>query len=309
MPQLRAGAAFLIALSCSGANHRWDQLGEDIERARRALRIDGVAAVVVEDGRVVWRQGFGGLSPCHRLNVASITKTMGAVLALQQVEAGRLRLDERVPGLCGVTVRQLLSHTSRGRWAYDNQRYGLMTRIVERRAGAAISSLLRDRIFTPAGLRTALPSASVVGGVRASADDLAAYAIALDGNELISERSKQLMWSPVRSGVPYGLGWFVEQRNGLRVVWHYGRISTSSSLIVKIPERRASLVVLANSPALGSVFRMATLALSPVGASFLNASLAAIPDEDESGELLAQLPAAVARSLPKQPAPRPRKRR
>lgn len=318
MSHLRAGAALLLALTCTGRVadpprpkplipetpqapvNRWSRLGIDLEHARRALRIDGLAAIVVEDGRIAWRQGFGDLSPCHRLNVASITKTMGAVLALQELDAGRLRLDDRVPGLPNVTVRHILSHTSRPsrKFQYDNQRYGLLTKILERRAGESLPVLLRERVFAPGGLATASPSRSVVGGVRASADDLARYAIALDGDALASPQAKRLMWTRVRANVPYGLGWFVERRDGLTVAWHYGRVSDASSLLVKIPELRLSLVVLANSPALGGVFRMANLALSPVGASFLESSLAHVPDDRGDDELLEHLPTAVAQAFP-----------
>ena len=61
--------------------------------------------------------------PLHahdRIRIGSVTKTFVAVVALQLVGEGRLRLDdtvgERLPGVLpyadGVTLRQLLDHTS-----------------------------------------------------------------------------------------------------------------------------------------------------------------------------------------------------
>ena len=36
---------------------------------------------------------------------------------------------------------------------------------------------------------------------------------------------------------PYGLGWFVQNINGMKVIWHYGLWTANSSLIIKVPER------------------------------------------------------------------------
>jgi hypothetical protein len=138
------------------------------------------------------------------------------------------------------------------------------------------------------------PSRSVAGGVVSTAEDLARYAAALDGVKLVAERSKQLMWSPSRPALPYGYGWFVQSHEGRRIAWHYGRIDSSSSLIVKIPSLKLSLVVVANSPALGNAFRLANVALSPAGVQFLEASLREEMPESEmelaARDLLARMP-------------------
>lgn len=53
---------------------------------------------------------------------------------------------------------------------------------------------------------------------------------------------------------PYGLGWFVQDRNGVCMLWHYGWWVGSSSIIIKVPERRLTFVLLANSDMLSRKF-------------------------------------------------------
>src|SRR5258707_2496003 len=84
---------------------RFDRLSEDFGHARELLRVPGLAATVVEDGRVVWHQEFGmadlerraPVTATTEFCVASITKTMAAIVLLQMVHERRLRLDEPIP--------------------------------------------------------------------------------------------------------------------------------------------------------------------------------------------------------------------
>lgn len=84
-------------------------------RARAAHGNVGVAAGVRDQG------GTKKAAPHDRFHVASNTKSMTAVLVMQQIERGRWKLDTTVqqiwPGLLGahsgtVTLRQLLGHQS-----------------------------------------------------------------------------------------------------------------------------------------------------------------------------------------------------
>ena len=54
--------------------------------------------------------------------------------------------------------------------------------------------------------------------------------------------------------VPYGYGWFVQEIENKKVLWHYGQWTGISSLIVKVPEQKITFVVLANSDILSSAF-------------------------------------------------------
>jgi CubicO group peptidase (beta-lactamase class C family) len=134
------------------------------------------------------------------------------------------------------------------------------------------SGLLGPMRPTPHGF-----TLSATSGLAASAPDVARFSIALDEGRLLSEDMRALAWTPAsdRDGLPlpYALGWFVQQHRGHKLAWHYGHGLESSSLIVKIPDRRVTFVILANSDGLSrgrSLGNDADLSASPAATLFLN---------------------------------------
>jgi hypothetical protein len=80
--------------------------------------------------------------------------------------------------------------------------------------------------------------------------DLAAFDAALDDGLLLTPSTRSRAWQSSGS-TPTGLGWFVSLHNGERVVWHFGVARDAySSLIVKVPDRSLTLILLANSDGL-----------------------------------------------------------
>ncbi len=63
-------------------------------------------------------------------------------------------------------------------------------------------------------------------GLISNVIDMAKYDAALDRRAFISEASQELAWTPAvansRETLPYGLGWFVQEFRGTKLVWHYG---------------------------------------------------------------------------------------
>jgi len=114
-------------------------------------------------------------------------------------------------------------------------------------------------------------------GLTASAIDMAAFSMALDRNALLRPETKGLAFSPVTNpaggSFPYGLGWFATDYKGVRVVWHYGLWTANSSLIIKIPDRSLTFVVLANSDGLSAPYQLGAgrLDTSPWAREFLEA--------------------------------------
>lgn len=78
------------------------RFAQDLTHIRNQLRVLNLSAAIVESGQLVWRND----SATHPFPIASVTKTMTAVLVMQLVEQRRLTLD--------TTIRQILSHTSDG---------------------------------------------------------------------------------------------------------------------------------------------------------------------------------------------------
>lgn len=111
--------------------------------------------------------------------------------------------------------------------------------------------------------RTEVPlvTMSASGGLVSTVRDLAKLDGALDSKLLLLEETLAEAWQPAAGDrgtpIPTGLGWFVQSYNGQRVVWHFGMVPNAySSLILKLPERNLTFILLANSDRLVSPFRI-----------------------------------------------------
>ncbi|MGH9258198.1 MAG: serine hydrolase domain-containing protein [Vicinamibacterales bacterium] len=100
------------------------------------------------------------------------------------------------------------------------------------------------------------PSLSASTGVVSTVRDLARFDAALDDNILLDADTRRRAWDTTGS-VPTGLGWFVQRYNGERVVWHFGLARDAySALYVKVPDRRLTLILLANSDGLAAPYNL-----------------------------------------------------
>ncbi len=89
--------------------------------------------------------------------------------------------------------------------------------------------------------------------------DLAKFDNAIDEHLFLSSETQETAWTNqvdnAGESIPYGLGWYVQQRNGKRVVWHYGwHPEAFSGLYLKFPEAGITLFLLANSENLSAPF-------------------------------------------------------
>jgi CubicO group peptidase (beta-lactamase class C family) len=107
--------------------------------------------------------------------------------------------------------------------------------------------------YPPRGINAA---AGLISTVR----DLARYDAAIDNHLLLQAQTQELAWTNAVSSwtgqtLPYALGWFVQQYRGERLIWHYGLWNGSfSALILKVPGRHVTLILLANSDGLSAPF-------------------------------------------------------
>ena len=135
--------------------------------------------------------------------------------------------------------------------------------VVDSRGRASPSS------FPPRGINAS-------AGLISTARDLAQYDRAIADHVLLRPETQELAWTPATttSGqpIPYGLGWFTERVGGERVVWHYGLWGNAfSSLMLKVPDRGLTLILLANSDGLSGRFPLAAgeVRVSPFAEAFL----------------------------------------
>ena len=108
-------------------------------------------------------------------------------------------------------------------------------------------------------------------GLISSARDYARFDLALKAGSLLSFDALSVAWTPL-GGRPHGLGWFVQNYNGEKVVWSFGQgDNASSSLVLILPARSMTLVLLANSDGLSKSFNLANgdVTTSPFAKLFL----------------------------------------
>jgi hypothetical protein len=240
----------------------------DLDRIRGELRVPKLSAAIVESGHIVWQN----YAAATRFPIASLTKTMTAVLIMQLVEQGRLSLDSR--------IRQVLSHTADGtpgeEYLYNGVIFNSSTSVVEKAGGKPFAELLAERIFIPLHMSqtSAPPDTHAAGGVISTTADLAKYAIALDGGHLVSAKSRIAMFTPTKSTngktLPCGIGWFSQTYLNERIIWHYGQDTGTGSLFLRIPHRKLTLIVLSDSSVISDAVRLldGNVARSPIALAF-----------------------------------------
>jgi CubicO group peptidase (beta-lactamase class C family) len=112
--------------------------------------------------------------------------------------------------------------------------------------------------YTPTAYQTAFSTAA---GMTASARDYAAFSMAMDRDAFLKPATKELAYAPVVSPsgetFPYGLGWFATGYKGVRVIWHYGWWTASSTLVIKVPAQGLSFVLFANTDGLSAPYPLA----------------------------------------------------
>jgi CubicO group peptidase (beta-lactamase class C family) len=169
------------------------------------------------------------------------------------------------------------------RWAYSNLGYVTLGILIHRVSGQYFGDFLQERVFKPLGMSTTrivseadiIPNRAagyrlengqvknqewVAPSANSTADgslyftilDLAKWDAALYTEKVLKGSSKREMWTvaTLNDGKPnrahYGFGWFVESRNGHRVVEHDGRWQGFSTQISRYVDDGLTVAVLAN---------------------------------------------------------------
>jgi D-alanyl-D-alanine carboxypeptidase len=190
---------FILVLSALvGCGRQSDQsVSAQIELLFREASRDGFnGSVLITRGEtILYRGAFGNATEQPavpntddtRYPILSVTKPVTAVLVFQQIEAGKLTLDQRLDTLFAnlsgkpagaITIGQLLSHTSGieevisahrdrritpadletarlespGKVAYSNTGFVCLALVLEAVSGHSYDELIRERVFEPAGM-------------------------------------------------------------------------------------------------------------------------------------------------------------
>jgi CubicO group peptidase (beta-lactamase class C family) len=111
-------------------------------------------------------------------------------------------------------------------------------------------------------------------GAISTVRDLARFDSALADGGLVRGRTLDLAFTNVNG--PFGLGWFVQNYKGYKLVWQFGVWQDAySSLILKVPDRGLTLILLANSDGLSAPFPLTSgdVTASPFARVFLSVYL------------------------------------
>jgi CubicO group peptidase (beta-lactamase class C family) len=196
------------------------------------------------------------------------------------------------------------------RYKYNGFLFTFLSNVAEKASGRAFDELLVEKIIAPLEMTSTVPSInedlrnqtitqlakyyrigtlggfvpskypvrlSTSAGMVSTVIDIAKFDAAMDRDMIISKESKETMYTPTISTsgkiLPYGLGWFVQEYKGIKMVWHYGHAPKAySSLILKIPEKELTMILLANSDGASRGFNLGNgnVLNSPFASLFIN---------------------------------------
>jgi CubicO group peptidase (beta-lactamase class C family) len=118
------------------------------------------------------------------------------------------------------------------------------------------------RVTSDRVVRSDVPAtlANASTGILTSVRDLARFDAALGTAAVISPELLAASWTQVQGGggaLPTGLGWFVQNYAGEPLIWQFGMHKDAySSLVLKLPSRGLTFILLANSDGLSAPFSL-----------------------------------------------------
>ena len=154
-----------------------------VHKFMKAHGLDGVGLGILSNRRMVYANGFGNVNRYSPVDIASLSKSLTAILAMRLSEQGKLDLDAPVtrylPDLdlpSSVTSRSILSHSSglphygshfpgshfslknftkssvtssTGSYLYSSPGYFLLSRVLEKAGGKDYLELVHSEICRP----------------------------------------------------------------------------------------------------------------------------------------------------------------
>ncbi len=160
------------------------------------------------------------------------------------------------------------------KFVYSNSNFIVLGAVIEKVSGKKYADQLRERIFEPLGMKdSGLDSDELVlpkrangyvpgphgievarsesmtvpwsaGSIYSTTGDLLKWEHGLFGGKILNADSLKLMTTPGKGD--YGLGVFIENRDGVRVVSHGGGIEGFNTNLMYAPEKQIAVIVLSN---------------------------------------------------------------
>jgi len=259
----------------------------ELTRLARQLAIPSLSAAVVEGGTTVWVRHIGidaRRGEAVPYPIGELTQASTAALAAKLIAQKKLTLDAKVDIGTGtpVPLRHVLSHTAAGtpgaRFVYSSALYDRAGPALTRAAGgSSLAAALTAEVLRPlrmANTRAAGAGLTASDGLQSTVEDVVRLVGAFE-TDAVAPRS--LIASLVQAGRdaggrawPSAIGWFVQSIGGQQVRWQFGSRTDGSSLVVTLPGKRLTLIVLAKGNRLNAPFGLSfgDLRWSPIAAAF-----------------------------------------
>ncbi|MEL6255708.1 MAG: serine hydrolase domain-containing protein [Bacteroidota bacterium] len=190
-------------------------------------------------------------------------------------------LDEN-PFSEDISIAHVLSHTSQGEVGenfYYSYRFGALTAVIQKASTKAYAEVFQERILDHLEMENSIPHLSEKyveekklrvakpyawegeikegrieygfsssAGLLSTLQDMAKFDKALDQNSLISASAKSQLFQPLAPHLPYAKGIFKSKMlEEEEMYWGYGQYDHYSSLYIKLPQRKLSLLLAANN--------------------------------------------------------------
>jgi hypothetical protein len=171
------------------------------------------------------------------------------------------------------------------KWSYDNSGYVLLGYIVEKVSGQSYGDFLRENFFQPLGmtntgvchanldlphealgyaletngfepaLNTNPSSFGGAGALYSTVEDLYRWNEGIFNGRVLDPVSLQPAFTSVKmdenqfanSSSGYGFGWIIRNYYGIQEIWHDGGVSGFESCLIRLPDAKLTVAVLANS--------------------------------------------------------------
>ena len=159
------------------------------------------------------------------------------------------------------------------RFSYSNSGYIVLGYLIELVSGQSYEAFLQENIFDPLemtntgydhnrgdlavgyvalGLEAPYIDMSIpyaAGGLYSTVEDLYLWDQALYTDRLLSQDLLDLMWTPYAQEAPkiqYGYGWEISDHDGHHQISHNGGVNGFTSVIIRYPAERTTVIVLSN---------------------------------------------------------------
>lgn len=232
-----------------------------------------------------------------------------------------IAVDEKVGGIhLDHLLSHTSDHPAGSYFRYDGDRFAMLTKILYDKTGRSFEQLIKEIIIEPLGLTHTLPGTEIAGdpelaamlagpydinkdmqavkgkytrqfntsaGLVSNVTDLGLFVRSLQSNTILNAISRKALMDPfvLNNGCKsvYGLGWYVQECLGTRVVWNFGFGYSTSGIMMLLPDYNATFVIMSNCDMISRPFAIGLPEKSVLSSPFANAFLKSVVAAGQHG--------------------------